>query len=104
MRSKPIKIVDGEQIVCDPKEAQYLELRLPGPTGLISLPVMIGGTRDGTRNWTWNGNIEYPTLKPSVLVTRPDNRCHSFINDGYVQFLDDCTHELKGMTVELLDI
>jgi hypothetical protein len=104
MKAKPIKIVDGEQVVCDPAEAQYLILRLPGPSGLICLPVMIKGTREGTRNWTWNGSIESPTLKPSVLLTRPESRCHSFINDGHVQFLDDCTHDFKGKTLELLNI
>lgn len=29
--------------------------------------------------------------------------CHSFITDGKIQFLDDCTHALAGQTVELPD-
>lgn len=29
--------------------------------------------------------------------------CHSFVTDGNIQFLDDCTHELKGKTVPLED-
>jgi hypothetical protein len=26
--------------------------------------------------------------------------CHSFVRDGQIQFLGDCTHALKGQTVE----
>jgi hypothetical protein len=29
--------------------------------------------------------------------------CHSFIKDGKIQFLGDCTHELAGQTVNLPD-
>lgn len=104
MKAKPIKVVNGKQEVCDPSEAQYLELRLPGPSGLICLPVMIGGTWEGTKNWTWNGSTESPTLKPSVLLIRSDSRCHSFINNGQVQFLDDCSHDFKGKTLDLLEV
>lgn len=28
-------------------------------------------------------------------------RCHSFVRDGKIQFLGDCSHELKGQTVDL---
>ncbi len=27
--------------------------------------------------------------------------CHSFVRDGRIQFLGDCTHELAGQTVDL---
>lgn len=30
--------------------------------------------------------------------------CHSFVTDGKIQFLSDCTHELAGQTVPLPDI
>lgn len=30
-------------------------------------------------------------------------RCHSFVKDGMVQFLGDCTHALAGKTVPLGD-
>lgn len=61
--------------------------------------------------WTWNGNAERPTFSPSVLVTydgadagqdgAPPRVCHSFVNDGRIQFLGDCTHVLAGETVDL---
>lgn len=29
------------------------------------------------------------------------NICHSFVRNGKIEFLSDCTHELAGKTVEL---
>ncbi|TIN82659.1 DUF6527 family protein [Mesorhizobium sp.] len=72
-------------------------------------------------SWTFNGDFDRPTFQPSVLVTGVQKitdgeyervmagqkieprplRCHSFVTDGQVQFLDDCTHELAGHTVAL---
>jgi hypothetical protein len=57
-------------------------------------------------SWEWNGSLTAPTFNPSLLVTmRPDRSsvCHSFIADGKIQFLEDCTHDLAGQTVELLE-
>ena len=58
--------------------------------------------------WTFNGDYNKPTFNPSLLVTMdfPDGqrRCHSFIRDGQIQYLNDCTHELKGQTVEIPDL
>ena len=63
--------------------------------------------------WGWNGDAERPTFTPSVLVTydgvdagtdgAPPRVCHSFVADGRVQFLGDCTHALAGQTVDLGD-
>ena len=81
----------------------------------------------GRGDWLFNGNYDLPTFTPSVLVTwlrpnghinenpapfgfpsqneRPDlwieERCHSFVRDGQIQFLGDCTHEFAGKTVPL---
>jgi len=30
--------------------------------------------------------------------------CHSFVTDGRIQFLGDCTHNLAGQTVDLPEI
>jgi hypothetical protein len=52
--------------------------------------------------WQWNRDFEKPTITPSILaVTPPDKRCHSFITDGKIRFLPDCSHNLKGQTVDL---
>lgn len=71
--------------------------------------------------WGWNGSMDAPTLTPSILVrgTVPvtdeqvarimagekiepvETICHSYVTDGKIQFLNDCTHELAGQTVDL---
>lgn len=79
--------------------------------------------------WEFNGDFEKPTFTPSYLVKSghyADRHtdecwckynekhglhgdifkcyvCHSFVSDGKIQFLDDCTHHLKGQTVDLPD-
>lgn len=76
-----------------------------------------------TNVWAWNGNLDRPTFTPSVLVRgnqwpkdeypeyhKPahaqvapgdDTVCHSFVTDGRIEFLCDCTHALGGQTVDL---
>lgn len=83
--------------------------------------------------WGYNGNPEAPTFTPSILVRwkdftekgesdyrawvagghqpLPDGHafetseriCHSFVTDGKIQFLSDCTHALAGQVVALPD-
>jgi hypothetical protein len=87
------------------------------------------GSGEGPR-WGWNGDVNKPTFTPSVLVRmghyayseprdscwctynkeHPDKpspftcqTCHSFVTDGRIQFLSDCTHALAGQTVDLPD-
>lgn len=54
-------------------------------------------------SWEWNGDYEKPTITPSILAWGDSFRCHSFVTDGKIRFLDDCSHELKGQTIELPD-
>lgn len=58
---------------------------------------------EDTHVWEWNGDREKPTISPSILVQGGsyNHVCHSFVRDGQIQFLSDCTHELAGQTVEL---
>jgi len=55
--------------------------------------------------WTFNGDVERPTVSPSIMVRQPWKKngsvCHSFIKEGMIRFLNDCTHGLAGRTVEL---
>jgi hypothetical protein len=82
--------------------------------------------------WQFNGDFEKPKFSPSILVRGtkmtdkgladyeewsnagyPDRNgqsfdnvptvCHSFVTDGKIQFLGDCTHSLAGQTVDLPD-
>ena len=82
-------------------------------------------------SWSFNGSFEKPTFSPSILVkfdqlskeSREKNRayfaehgrhmtpqelpydikhvCHSFVTDGRIQYLGDCTHSLAGQTIDL---
>ena len=125
MKAKPVKLIHGEGYVdATIQEATHVTLNFPGPVGLLTLPVIIKGTRDGTNCWTWNGDTEKPTLRPSVLteatekitddeyrrlmagekVEPRDFRCHTWVNDGQAQFLDDCSHALRGQTVDMLEV
>jgi hypothetical protein len=45
--------------------------------------------------------MEAPTFEPSILVEGARSRCHSFVREGRIKFLSDCTHELAGQTVDL---
>lgn len=62
--------------------------------------------------WSFNGDMVNPTFKPSMLVHENKNyrevsndkhghRCHSFVTDGKIKFLGDCTHNMKNQTIEL---
>lgn len=73
--------------------------------------------------WEFNGDGNAPTFHPSVLVqgkrrltddehsrimageavSVPDTVCHSFVRNGEIRFLEDCTHSLAGQTVPLPD-
>ncbi len=54
--------------------------------------------------WNFNGDEEKPTFSPSYLIKYADGQiCHSYIKDGRIEFISDCTHDLKGQTVDLPD-
>ena len=102
--AKPVRLVAGRYESCSVEECTHVTLNIPGPSVLLTLPVITGGTRDGTGCWTWNGSTAAPTLRPSVLTEGHEFRCHSWINDGKAQFLDDCSHDLRGQTVSLYPV
>ncbi len=107
MKAQPYLENGSGYIQCEPHEATHVALCTPGPFLNRMLPVVPVGGFDKTKRrpvWTWNGDTEKPTLAPSVLTWTDDNRCHSFIVDGQVRFLDDCSHEFKGQTLDLLDV
>lgn len=55
------------------------------------------------KRWQWDGNLEAPTLSPSIL-THGTQRCHSFLKAGQWQFLVDCEHALAGKTVPMVPL
>lgn len=104
-------------------EGGQLAFWCPGCDGVHAVGV---GEGPGPR-WGYNGNPEAPTFTPSVLVRSGHyvegqegkecwctfearfgrkspfscSVCHSFVTDGRIQFLSDCTHALAGQTVNL---
>lgn len=67
------------------------------------LPGCTGRQLGGGETWSFNRDMDKPTFRASMLVgmNRPGERCHSFVTDGNIQFLDDCDHALRGQTVPL---
>jgi len=105
VKAKPYIIGEGGALIeCEPSKATHVWLHMPGPIPNRLLPVILKGSRAGTNCWSWNGDIESPTLKPSIRSRDGVHTCHTFVNDGVVKFLPDCTHALAGKTLELLDI
>lgn len=99
----------------------------PGCKERHQLRIKVEGSGSG---WSFNNNFDRPTFYPSVLVRSghyaeshaKDGNCwcnyekrfgekspfkcyvcHSYVEDGQIRFLDDCTHELAGKTVRLED-
>ncbi len=65
--------------------------------------------QDNGAKWAWNQNVTTPTFHPSVNISHgPDAElkiaafcCHYWLKNGEIQYLNDCTHALKGVTVRL---
>lgn len=103
MKAKPLKPDPNGpgRIPCSPEEATEIWLCMPGCFYHRRIPVKSNGTDP---HWQWNGDVDKPTLTPSILTWNADERCHSFVTDGKVRFLDDCTHEYAGQTMDLLEV
>lgn len=85
-----------------------LVIRCPGCSSLHAIPI------EGPKRWDFNGSLERPTIAPSLVLWTedftdpedpsfhiPGTRCHSFIRDGRIEFLGDCSHAMKNQTVDL---
>lgn len=83
----------------DSDGARWLFFKCPACKMSHGVPVT------GSRAWAWNQSLTRPTLSPSLLVTMPPSpyRCHFFLVDSRIYYLGDCSHEMKGQTVELPD-
>jgi len=125
MKARAYRLVDGRNYVpCSVEEVTHIKLHMQGPFSHRMIPVITKGSRDDTGCWTWNGDVDKPTIKPSILtkskrhitdeeadlimsgekIDLPDLVCHTWVNDGKVEFLKDCTHEFAGQTMDLLDV
>lgn len=107
MKAAPVKIVKGiGPVSCEIDQCTHVMIHIPSRTYPEVFPVILKGSRSGTGCWTWNGDTERPTIKPSVLTRNHDEtfRCHSWVNDGQAVFLSDCSHAMANSTVDLLDV
>jgi len=100
---------------------KHVVFQCPGCGAEHCLPLV------GPGAWAFNGDVERPTLQPSILAKGckvklgPDGKwngewelgedgkplpsvCHSFVKDGRIQFLTDSNHSLAGTTVDLPEI
>jgi hypothetical protein len=72
--------------------------------------------RNGAR-WSFDGNMEAPTFSPSMNIrvgpypydpAETDHGrievCHYFLRGGVIEYLGDCTHEMRGQRVPLPDL
>lgn len=71
----------------------------------------------GKVQWEFNGDMGKPTFSPSYLTWVEPNpeadpaykngkyfngfRCHSYIKDGKIEYMGDCTHKLAGQIVDM---
>ena len=62
--------------------------------------VRIGGEKQPI--WEWNNDMEQPTFSPSIVVVG-EYRCHCYVQNGNIKFLKDCTHQLAGQTVIMVE-
>jgi len=98
----------------------FIGFNCPGCGNVHTINIAMNG-------WRWNGDTECPTIEPSILhrsghhITEAHDgecwcnfktrygyepsfhcvRCHSYVRDGNIEFLPDCSHELAGQTVPL---
>ena len=57
--------------------------------------------------WSFNGDVEKPTILPSIGFHGEDNGgayCHTYVKDGMIQFLGDSGHAYAGQMLELPDV
>lgn len=103
MIRKVIRKIDDQEI-----EYEVLAFVCPGCTeqdgssGLHMLPV---NTDKHQPVWNWDGDLEKPTLNPSILTGKGTSLiCHSYLRAGVFEFLSDCTHSLKNQFVPMPDL
>jgi len=121
MKAQPVKLINHPWCEVSITECSHVKLIFPLDIAITYnteppftfyplreryIPVQLKGSRAETGNWSWNGSTEKPTLHPSILSTyttgNVTHRCHSFVNDGKIQFLADCSHEFAGQVRDLI--
>lgn len=110
----PIQIVDRDAVDFDnlqPGQAWWSKevgtsegtMRLtfvcPGGCGDIGGCRAFNGKQPEPRpSWDWNGNLDKPTLRPSILSPRDSGGCgwHGYLTDGVFKVLDGEKNQCRG--------
>lgn len=75
-----------------------------GPEGYAGLHMLpVNAENIDKPSWNWNGDLESPTLEPSIL-SHGYSRCHSYLRDGIFEFLTDSDHPLSGQHIPIPDL
>lgn len=111
MRAMPVARIGGppgrgRYTFCKPERATHVLLKMPGPFERRTIPIVQPGVEPHGEAWTWNLDIERPTLDPEITKTERGAlgipvTCIAKITDGKVYFSEDCTHDLAGTIGEL---
>lgn len=71
------------------------------PSVLATTGCRVAGHQPGERCWCVYNAEQREKGEPEAPFKC--GVCHSFVTNGQIQFLGDCTHELAGQTVDLPD-
>lgn len=102
-------IVSERQVIIGDKIQKRHYYWCPGCDTLHGIAIL-PDRQDNGAGWSFSGTLECPTYSPSQLTKymrgtgSGDSKefvCHTYIRNGQIEFLNDCTHELKGKTVPI---
>jgi hypothetical protein len=76
------------------------------PTFTPSVLARTTGAPDGRSVMTDEEAQEHDAIykaggREALFASRFGKVCHSFVTDGRIRYLGDCTHDLKGQTIDL---
>lgn len=58
----------------------------------------------GPGAWEFNQDWDNPTFSPSLNLIPEGGKCHLFVKDGVIEFLNDCQHHLSGQKILMVDV
>ena len=108
-----VQFLDGEPVIFCPGCQQLHKIWVNKPNDLTSA------------RWQWNCDQASPTFSPSILVKFTkgpteeehaeyrktgflppprDMVCHFFVTAGQLHYCHDCTHELAGKVVPMVEL
>lgn len=108
MKSKLIIVTENYPSTGDTKY-QALAFMCPGCMnfGGSGLHMLAVNTEVKQPSWTWDGNLDAPTLTPSILTKSGYGKefiCHSYLTAGVFKFLGDCTHGFANKEIPIPDL